>query len=77
VIALIAVLPAAVQLLAVGSATKWLLLLVPWPLLIVSLTCRSNALARRNPTIKVRTKHLAPSRHLTRARIAYASFNAL
>ncbi len=29
----IAVLPAAVQLLAVGSATKWLLLLVQWPLL--------------------------------------------
>ena len=34
-IALIAILPAAVQLLAVGSATKWLLLLVQWPLLIV------------------------------------------
>jgi len=34
-IGLIAVLPAAVQLLAVGSATKWLLLLVQWPLLIV------------------------------------------
>ena len=34
-IALVAVLPAAVQLLAVGSATKWLLLLVQWPLLIV------------------------------------------
>ena len=30
-----AVLPAAVQLLAVGAATKWLLLLVQWPLLIV------------------------------------------
>ena len=34
-IALVAVLPAAVQLLAVGPATKWLLLLVQWPLLIV------------------------------------------
>jgi membrane protein len=34
-IALIAVLPAAVRFLAVGSATKWLLLLVQWPLLIV------------------------------------------
>ena len=31
-IALVAVLPAAVQLLAVGAATKWLLLLVQWPL---------------------------------------------
>ncbi len=34
-IALIAVLPAAAQLLAIGSATKWLLLLVQWPLLII------------------------------------------
>ena len=34
-IALVAVLPAAVQLLAIGPATKWLLLLVQWPLLIV------------------------------------------
>ena len=34
-IALIAVLPAVVQLLGVGSATRWLLLLVQWPLLIV------------------------------------------
>jgi membrane protein len=34
-IALIAVLPAAIQLLAVGATTKWLLLLVQWPLLIV------------------------------------------
>jgi membrane protein len=34
-IALIAILPAVVQLVAVGSATKWLLLLVQWPLLIV------------------------------------------
>ena len=34
-IALVAVLPAAVQLIAVGPATKWLLLIVQWPLLIV------------------------------------------
>jgi membrane protein len=34
-IALIAILPAAVQLIAVGSAIKWLLLVVQWPLLIV------------------------------------------
>jgi len=35
VIALVAVLPAAVHLLAVGPATKWLLLIVQWPLLII------------------------------------------
>ena len=35
VIALVAVLPAAVQFLDLGTATKWLLLLVQWPLLIV------------------------------------------
>ncbi len=35
VIALIGVLPAAVQFLAVGGATKWLLFLVQWPLLVV------------------------------------------
>jgi membrane protein len=34
-IALVAVLPAAARLLAVGSATKWVLLLAQWPLLIV------------------------------------------
>jgi membrane protein len=34
-IALVAVLPAVVQLLALGPATKWLLLLAQWPLLIV------------------------------------------
>ena len=34
-IALIAVLPAAVQLIAVGPTTKWLALIVQWPLLIV------------------------------------------
>ena len=34
-IALVAVLPAAVQLFAAGPATKWLLLIVQWPLLIV------------------------------------------
>jgi len=35
VITLIGVLPAAVQLLAVGRGTKWLLFLVQWPLLVV------------------------------------------
>ena len=35
VIALVAVLPAAVQFLDLGAATKWLLLVVEWPLLIV------------------------------------------
>jgi membrane protein len=34
-IALVAVLPAAVQFFDLGGATKWLLLLVQWPLLIV------------------------------------------
>ncbi len=34
-IALVAVLPAAVQFVAVGPATKWLLLIVQWPMLIV------------------------------------------
>jgi membrane protein len=34
VIALVAVLPAAVQLIGVGSITKWLLLLLEWPLLV-------------------------------------------
>jgi membrane protein len=34
VIALVAVLPAAVQLIGVASVTKWLLLLLEWPLLV-------------------------------------------
>ena len=48
-IALIAVLPAAVQLLAVGSATKWLLLLVQWPLLIVLVMAGLAVLYRFGP----------------------------
>ena len=48
-IALIAVLPAAVQLLAVGSATKWLLLLVQWPLLIVLVMAGLALLYRFGP----------------------------
>ena len=48
-IALIAVLPAAVQLLTVGSATKWLLLLVQWPLLIVLVLAGLAALYRFGP----------------------------
>ena len=34
IIALVAVLPAALQFLDIGAATKWLLLVVQWPLLI-------------------------------------------
>jgi len=34
-IALVAVLPAAARLLAIGAATKWVLLLAQWPVLIV------------------------------------------
>jgi membrane protein len=48
-VALIAVLPAAVQLLAVGSATKWLLLLVQWPLLIVLVMLGLAVLYRFGP----------------------------
>src|SRR5262249_29256018 len=48
-IALIAVLPAAVQFLAVGSATKWLLLLVQWPLLIVIVLAGLAVLYRFGP----------------------------
>ena len=48
-IALIAVLPAAVQLLAIGSATKWLLLLVQWPLLIVLVMAGLALLYRFGP----------------------------
>ena len=35
VIALVAVLPAALQVFALGPATKWVLLVVEWPLLII------------------------------------------
>ena len=48
-IALVAVLPAAVQLLAVGPATKWLLLLVQWPLLIVLVMLGLAVLYRFGP----------------------------
>jgi membrane protein len=48
-IALIAVLPAAVQLLAIGSATKWLLLLVQWPLLIILVLAGLAVLYRFGP----------------------------
>jgi len=34
IVALVAVLPAVVQFIAIGSATKWLLLILEWPLLI-------------------------------------------
>ena len=48
-IALIAVLPAAGQLLAVGSTTKWMLLLVQWPLLIVLVLLGLAVLYRFGP----------------------------
>jgi len=48
-IALIAVLPAAVQLLTVGSATKWLPLLVQWPLLIILVLAGLAVLYRFGP----------------------------
>jgi membrane protein len=48
-IALIAILPAAVQLLSFGSATKWLLLLVQWPLLIVLVMAGLAVLYRFGP----------------------------
>jgi membrane protein len=49
VIALVAVLPAAVQLIAVGTATKWLLMVVQWPLLIVLVMLGLAALYRYAP----------------------------
>jgi membrane protein len=49
-IALIAVLPAVMQLLSVGSATKWLLLLVQWPLLIVLVMAGLRSSAASVPT---------------------------
>ena len=49
VIALIGVLPAAAQFLAVGAATKWLLLLVQWPLLVVLMMFGLAALYRYAP----------------------------
>ena len=48
-IALVAVLPAAVQLFAVGPATKWLLLIVQWPLLIVVVMLGLGLLYRFGP----------------------------
>ena len=48
-IALVAILPAAVQLLALGPATKWLLLLAQWPLLIVLVMLGLAVLYRFGP----------------------------
>ena len=48
-IALVAVLPAAVQVIAVGPTTKWLLLIVQWPLLIVLVMLGLAALYRFAP----------------------------
>jgi membrane protein len=49
VIALVAVLPAAVQFLDLGGATKWLLLVVQWPLLIVMVMVSLAVLYRYAP----------------------------
>jgi membrane protein len=48
-IALVAVLPAAVQLIAIGAVTKWLLLIVQWPLLIVLVMLGLAVLYRFGP----------------------------
>jgi membrane protein len=48
-ISLVAILPAAVHLIAVGSATKWLLLLAQWPLLIVLVMLGLAVLYRFGP----------------------------
>ena len=48
-ITLVAVLPAAVHLLATGPATKWLLLLAQWPLLIVLVMLGLAVLYRFGP----------------------------
>ena len=50
VVALIGVLPAAAQFLAVGAATKWLLLLVQWPLLVILMMFGLAALTATHPT---------------------------
>ena len=49
VIALVAVLPALLQFLDIGSATKWLLLLVQWPVLIGVVLLGLAALYRYAP----------------------------
>lgn len=48
-LALAAVLPAVVQFIAVGAATKWLLLIVQWPLLIVLMILGLAVLYRFGP----------------------------
>jgi membrane protein len=49
-ISLVAILPAAVQLLAVGPAAKWLLLLAQWPVLIVLVMLGLAMLYRFGPS---------------------------
>ena len=49
VIALVAVLPAIIQFLDIGSATKWLLLVVQWPVLIGVVLLGLAALYRYAP----------------------------
>jgi membrane protein len=48
-IALVGVLPAAVQLIGLGSTTKWILLIVEWPLLIVLMMVGLAVLYRYGP----------------------------
>jgi membrane protein len=49
VVTLVAVLPAAVQLLDLGSGTKWLLLIIEWPLLLIIVMLGLAALYRYAP----------------------------
>jgi membrane protein len=49
IISLVAVLPAALQFLDVGAATKWLLLVVQWPLLIAMVMLGLGILYRYAP----------------------------
>jgi membrane protein len=49
VLLLVAILPVAAQLLALGSATKWLMLLAQWPLLIVFVMIGLAVLYRYGP----------------------------
>lgn len=49
IIALVGVLPAAIQIIGLGSSTKWLLLLLEWPLLLVVVLTGLAALYRYAP----------------------------
>ena len=86
IIALVAVLPAAVQYLDVGRATKWLLLVMQWPLLIVMVMLGLGVLYRYAPDReKPQWRWVSHQRHCAtiqahRARIGFtvyvANFNS-